>query len=575
MTVQVVKLVFSDVDVEDIWSALRSAGANGFLAASHAECLALILDNARVLDALHRKKVLKGHFSQIPLPNVATGPFKGLRRVQRKPQKPPATELFCDKVTPNGLLRGWGRDAAGRTCNLRLSIDGRPVGLFPVNRFRLDLLRSGFGTGCHGFSTRLPDWALDGESHEIVGELLSEGQTEEQVVATTSRTMKLPYHFNLPRPWVGTGVEHATEWPARVEAEYLDIRAQVIDGTLKDGLNRAAGFIDAHPQAVFLDFGLKDRCRIDDRRFEQFQDRVCDRWGYLFGKTPCELGDRCCKRLDLSYNADAPPITPPGMTNPLREARPWRKGGLLDDCPRKIRHFASKELTRAYARARSIAVPETYATLRSMADFDAFQFPKRYVLKPDFGSGVALFLMHGNLNLFDGFTYSREDIRGKVAQYMEDHAHCEFVVEEYIVQEGASVDLPFLPLDYKVHCFGGKARIIHVDDKNAISRDPLHRRQSWLARDWSHCRAPFRQVVEHPNVPIVAPRCLPEILRLADQIATDLKDYVRVDFYASDTGAVLGEVTSFTHAGLGFTEYGDLILGQAWEIFSRTRERAI
>ncbi|UIJ33122.1 hypothetical protein LV780_19885 (plasmid) [Cereibacter azotoformans] len=202
-----------------------------------------------------------------------------------------------------------------------------------------------------------------------------------------------------------------------------------------------------------------------------------------------------------------------------------------------------------------------------MADFDAFCFPGRYVLKPDFGSGVALFLMHGDLNLFDGLTYGRSEIRAAVAKYMENHPNCEFVVEEYIEQDGTDPRLPFIPLDYKVHCFGGRARIIHVDDKNAISRDALHRRQSWLARDWCHSPAPFRHVVEHPNAPIVAPRCLPEILRLADQVAANLKDYVRVDFYAARTGPILGEITSFTHAGRGFTEYGNLVLGQAWEIF--------
>jgi len=248
--------------------------------------------------------------------------------------------------------------------------------------------------------------------------------------------------------------------------------------------------------------------------------------------------------------------------------RPWNSGGLLDRCPMPIRHFASKKLTIDFAHKIGVKVPKTFGVIRSLEDFDKFEFPARYVLKPDFASGIELYLMNGDMNLFDGFSYTKDYIRTRVDKFLKGGDSREFIVEEFVQQEDVEENIPVVPLDYKFHCFGGKARIIHIDDKNTISRDFLHRRQSWLARDWSYTPASFRSSGEHPNEPIKRPKCLPKMLSIVDQIAEKLKDYVRVDFYASVEGPVLGEITSYSHSGLGFSEYGDIVLGQAWEIFS-------
>jgi hypothetical protein len=204
--------------------------------------------------------------------------------------------------------------------------------------------------------------------------------------------------------------------------------------------------------------------------------------------------------------------------------------------------------------------------ISSAADFAAFTFPDRYVLKPEIDSGHGLYLMHYGLNLFDGLRYTREALRGKVVEYFGQRRGSHFIVEEFLAQEGIDSSDPIVPLDYKMHAFGGKVRIIHVDDRNTVSRDPLHRRQAWLSRDW--VAAPFRmRVAEQESEPIRRPACFDGMLQVADAIATHLKDYIRIDLYATDDGPVLGELTTYTHAGRGFTDYGAMILAQTWHIF--------
>ena len=68
-----------------------------------------------------------------------------------------------------------------------------------------------------------------------------------------------------------------------------------------------------------------------------------------------------------------------------------------------------------------------------------------------------------------------------------------------------------------------------------------------------------------PYAPIRRPDCYDEMLRIADRIAEDLDDYIRVDLYATDRGAVLGELTSYSNSGTGFTEFASVIMSQAWE----------
>lgn len=558
-----VRIDFLRYDPDQAWAALSATAAEGVMAYDMTQCFALLAYNERVLYELNRKQAVAGSYTLTHVDGIRNAAFSGLTRVPMKGEPLGESHISFDGVTSHGKVFGWAHAPDNAPIKLSLSVDDVLVETIYPDKFRMDLLQTNVGMGCGGFSTRLPDEYLDGNSHEIKLELYRRDDPYKKRIAYKMQRKKLPFHFNLPRPWIVSGRAHAVAWTLENEEEYLEIRHNILAGTVETGLARAADFITRHPSAAFKDFGLSDRYRIEGLKFPSFGKRVTHRWGKLFGAEPCEKGDACCKQMNLPYNATQP--TGPGKDTVMPDT--WEKGGFLDTCPLKIRHFASKELTQKYAAQYGIHTPMLYGVIKSIGEFDAFDFPDQYVLKPDFASGIALYLMQGDLNLFDGFRYSMDTIRKHVAAYLENNRGSYFIVEEFLCQDVAQKDQPIIPLDYKIHCFGNRARLIHIDDKNAISFDPLHRRQSWLARDWGHAPYSMRSAVEHPNGPVAKPKDLNVMYDLADEIAKDLGDYVRVDMYATTQGPVLGEISSFTHAGLGFTNYGETVLGQCWEIF--------
>lgn len=565
MPPKVISLSFEAEGYEEVKSFFEKSGATGYVSTSEKKWCAVILDDERVIGEVEHQKFIIGLVKKEKFLHIKTGQFNGLTFIKSKPVFNLKDTIHIDGITPNGLIRGWGVSKSKNLCEVKVWIDGNAIVKFPIDSFRSDLLKEGIGNGCHAFSSRLTDSVLDGREHNVLVELVALGDPDEKTIAKAERYMKLPFHFNLPRPWVGSGKDHAYEWSKENESEYLDIKTSILQGVSKNSIKKAASFIETFPRAIFLDFGIKDGLITKGNSFQGFKYKLRSRWGEQFGRSCCARGDLCCKKVNLPYNNKA--IIDKKDVNPIELNTPWEIGGILDRCPMPIRHFASKKLTIDFAHAIGVQVPKTLGYIKSLEDFEGFSFPSRYVLKPDFASGVELYLMSGKLNLFDGFFYSKEDIKSRVGSFLENGGEREFIVEEFVRQEGASHEFPIIPLDYKFHCFGGKARIIHIDDKNTISRDQLHRKQSWLSRDWTHAPASFRSSGEHPNEPIKKPECFKEMLNIADKISDRLRGYIRVDLYASSDGPVLGEITSYSHSGLGFSEYGDFIMGQAWEIF--------
>lgn len=559
-----VHIAFPNHSADDAWKALSGTPAEGYFAQNAQGCFALVHKNMRVLHNLGHKKIIAGDFETTDHSGFRNTDFKGLKRLEINDTGLQKPHVSIDSITPHGRLIGWGGTVGDAPVHIALSLDGEPVETLEPHFFREDLLRANIGLGCAGFSTRLPDRFLDGQAHEVTVEMYKRDDPDKRVIARISRMEKLPFHFNLPRPWITTSAAHAVAWTAEDEMKFLDIRETILERNYENGLTRARHFIDAKPSAIFKDFGIKDRYQIESLKFPAFRGRLTDRWGALFGAELCDKGAQCCKTFNLPYNT---PQLGKAVVQDREMPDTWEKGGLLDSCPRKIRHFASKELTQKYANQYGIRTPAFFGAIRNIEEFDAFDFPLNYVLKPDFASGIELYLMRGDLNMFDGFKYSKEVIRNNVARFLETRPNAYFIVEEFLCQDIADEALPIIPLDYKIHCFGGRARFVQIVDKNAISRDLMHSRQCWLSRDWTHSPIPLRDAIEHPNSPVAKPEEFDKMCALADQISTDLDDYIRVDMYATPDGPVLGELSSFTNAGAGFTQYGDTILAQSWEIF--------
>lgn len=270
MPQNVIEIIFKNTDQSTVFNLLQRARAFVYMANKGHDILAVILNDARVLNIINHSSAVSDKFTIRTLPHVKTGPFNGLVHVEAKKTESSVARVLGDTITPNELLKGWGKFSSDRLCSVRVFVDEKPAAEAAINRFRADLLREGIGNGCYGFSVRLPKWALDGGQHKVTIELIEDHGETKTAIDSFKKVMKLPLHFNLPRPWVGDGSVHAGTWDSQKEIDYINLRNEVINNDLDRALPRVSQFIDINPQAIFLDFGIKDRSLIDDTIFEPF-----------------------------------------------------------------------------------------------------------------------------------------------------------------------------------------------------------------------------------------------------------------------------------------------------------------
>lgn len=111
-----------------------------------------------------------------------------------------------------------------------------------------------------------------------------------------------------------------------------------------------------------------------------------------------------------------------------------------------------------------------------------------------------------------------------------------------IVERLLPPDTPWGLLDYKIFCFGGKARYVQVD----LDRARAHKRNLYDL-DWQ--RLPLE--IYHPGADVALPR--PEnfeaMIGLAERLAADLP-FVRIDLFNHRGQILFGEMTFFPGNGL-------------------------
>lgn len=61
-----------------------------------------------------------------------------------------------------------------------------------------------------------------------------------------------------------------------------------------------------------------------------------------------------------------------------------------------------------------------------------------------------------------------------------------------------------------------------------------------------------------------APQCLTQMIEAAKKLSKTYSIFCRIDFYATDKGAVFGEFTPTPALGKGFTKDGDKLLAGYW-----------
>lgn len=223
------------------------------------------------------------------------------------------------------------------------------------------------------------------------------------------------------------------------------------------------------------------------------------------------------------------------------------------------RKLSNKYNSREFARKHGCRVPELYWKGNNYTAIDFDNLPEHYVIRPTKGHSLKLvFLIKNSINLMDGKKYSKEDIKVVLSKALYDDQKIEFLFEEFVRTEDGEYKIPD---DYKFYMFNGQIGCIQVINRLSNTTGFT----SWYDENWNLLPNLTTNYPEGKVQPI--PKCLQEMIDYAGKLSKSYEIFVRVDFYATDKGAVFGEFTPTPGLGNGFTADGEKLLTEYWEKF--------
>ncbi|MGM0692510.1 MAG: ATP-grasp fold amidoligase family protein [Pseudomonadota bacterium] len=178
-------------------------------------------------------------------------------------------------------------------------------------------------------------------------------------------------------------------------------------------------------------------------------------------------------------------------------------------------------------------------------EIDWEALPERFVMKCTHGCGYNIIVPdksrldkeQAERKLDD---WMHERFGRKSLEYHYDRIRPRIIIEEFI--EGAD---GMLPLDYKVYCFNGEAKLVQV-----CSERDTELREDFLDLEWQSLDIGCRKTSAFP---LARPDCFDQMIHYAQRLAKPFP-FVRVDFYDRNGSPVLGEMT-FTPGSNMSTRY--------------------
>ncbi|MBF9252725.1 hypothetical protein I2I11_05450 [Pontibacter sp. 172403-2] len=226
------------------------------------------------------------------------------------------------------------------------------------------------------------------------------------------------------------------------------------------------------------------------------------------------------------------------------------------------RKLSNKYNSRQFASMHGCRVPELYWRGRDCNQIDFSSLPAHYVIRPTIGhSCKSVFLMKNGRNLMDGRSYPDAEIIKALNKALADDHYQEFLIEEFVRTEEAEYKIPN---DYKFYMFNGELAFVQV-----INR--FNRKKgftSFYDKAWNlleNVNSIYKQAADLQ----VKPRCFDEMYAYAVSLSKTYEIFVRIDFYATDKGAVFGEFTPTPGLGAAFTPFGDKLLINYWDQFCK------
>ncbi len=237
---------------------------------------------------------------------------------------------------------------------------------------------------------------------------------------------------------------------------------------------------------------------------------------------------------------------------------PFDKWKDVENWQRKL---SNKDNAREFAKKHGCKVPELYWRGRDINKLDFNNLPARFVLKPTIGhSSKLVFLMNDNLNLMKNLFYSNEQLIEIMAENLKQNPYLEFIVEEFVRSEKGEYKIP---VDYKFHTFNGEIAAINVINKFANKKGFMGAYdESWNSINKISTDFPGGPYQDPPD-------CLPEMIIQAKKLSKAYELYVRIDFYATDKGAVFGEFTPTPSFGNFFTPEADKLFVKYWNKYCK------
>ena len=225
------------------------------------------------------------------------------------------------------------------------------------------------------------------------------------------------------------------------------------------------------------------------------------------------------------------------------------------------RLLSNKINSMQFAKMHGCSTPTIYWIGRDVREIDFERLPQQFVIKPSIGHSCQLvFLMNNGLNLLDQYYYTREELILIMEKALGLNSKLKFIVQEFLKSDDGVYRIP---LDYKVHTFNGEIARIEVINRVSANTGSV----SVFDKDWKRVENLGWRFQN--NEDIQPPKCHKDIINQATVLSRAYEIYVRIDFYATDKGAVFGEFSPTPGRGVGFSKQADRLLASYWNLYCR------
>ncbi len=212
--------------------------------------------------------------------------------------------------------------------------------------------------------------------------------------------------------------------------------------------------------------------------------------------------------------------------------------------PRQYAPLADKFAVYDYVRARigEAHLNRMLGVYQQVSEIPWDDLPEKFVLKATHASGWNLIVPDkSRLDRHQAMETCRRWLNSSYSARSREPVYADIPPRIICVEYLGDPDTELF--DYKLYCFNGKVRLIHVDTE----RFSGHQR-TFYTPDWQ--RLPFAYTYPTRSEDVQQPAALKEMIALAERLAGTIP-FVRVDFFYIHNQIVFGEMTFFPDAGFG------------------------